>query len=338
MPDFTKLTTWDIWSAAVEQVFFSMSLGTGALITFGSYSPFRSPTNMDAINMNLIDYGTSLAFGIVMFNCMGAISFDLEIPVEQILEGAKPLLFGVIPESLLYLGEPTFLWSLILYSSLICVGISSSFCLLSSHLEILYGLFPAARGYTIYMSALLSTVVFLQGLVFVTTEGSFFLNSLDNFIAGPVSLVVSIYQSAAVFWIYGVTRFTDDIHFMLGFRPSTYMQASWLASPAVLVAVLVTNLLHWSSQNELLYPRVVGWGVFAALHVAVVGAAAHQALACRRKGNLALVLRPEPEWGPRDATLLKSRRMFSSQAMTKEYMYRQTRAKELSRQKSIAVI
>lgn len=37
------------------------------------------------------------------------------------------------------------------------------------------------------------------------------------------------------------------------------------------------------------------------------------------------VLRPDMEWGPKDPELIKNRRLFTSDLMTKEYMYRKTR-------------
>lgn len=50
---------------------------------------------------------------------------------------------------------------------------------------------------------------------------------VDFFGVQLVAFVFAIAELIAVFYIYGLKRFSDDIEFMLGFRPGFYWRACW---------------------------------------------------------------------------------------------------------------
>ena len=56
---------------AAAQMFFTLSLGFGALISFASYMPLRNNCVRDAYTVVLINCGTSLFAGIVVFSILG---------------------------------------------------------------------------------------------------------------------------------------------------------------------------------------------------------------------------------------------------------------------------
>lgn len=41
-PDFSKLLSGQVWLDASTQIFFSLSLGFGALVAFASYVPYKN--------------------------------------------------------------------------------------------------------------------------------------------------------------------------------------------------------------------------------------------------------------------------------------------------------
>ena len=41
VPDWSKLLDVNVWRVAMEQVLYSLSVGLGGLITFGSYNKFN---------------------------------------------------------------------------------------------------------------------------------------------------------------------------------------------------------------------------------------------------------------------------------------------------------
>ena len=56
---------------AASQMFFTLSLGFGALISFASYMPLKNNCIRDAYTVVFINCGTSLFAGIVVFSILG---------------------------------------------------------------------------------------------------------------------------------------------------------------------------------------------------------------------------------------------------------------------------
>ena len=61
----------NIWKDAATQMFFTLSLGFGALIAFASYMPLHNQVMRDAYTVVFINCGTSVFAGIVVFSILG---------------------------------------------------------------------------------------------------------------------------------------------------------------------------------------------------------------------------------------------------------------------------
>lgn len=46
------------------------------------------------------------------------------------------------------------------------------------------------------------------------------------------------FKAALVMWVYGVQRFSTDIHFWLGFKPTRYWTICWMILPIMLMVSL----------------------------------------------------------------------------------------------------
>lgn len=73
LPDFSKLTL-DVIFNAMGQAFFSLSLGMGALITFGSYVRKEDNLITSAVLITLADVGIAFLAGLMIFPLIGYIS------------------------------------------------------------------------------------------------------------------------------------------------------------------------------------------------------------------------------------------------------------------------
>lgn len=74
-PDFTQLTTTAIL-AALGQVFFSLSLGMGAMITYGSYLPKDTNLPKSSVIIPLIDSFIAFLSGLVVLPAVFALGFE----------------------------------------------------------------------------------------------------------------------------------------------------------------------------------------------------------------------------------------------------------------------
>ncbi|KAF9804763.1 hypothetical protein SFRURICE_007666 [Spodoptera frugiperda] len=125
-----------------------------------------------------------------------------------------------------------------------------------------------------------------------------------------------------VLW-YGLERFSEDVHFMQGVQPKSSVKACWLVSGFILVYVLVTQLYKiYVDKNHTTGNKYACYFLIINICVTVLVTIVKLVIALYKK-NLYEQLSLDSEWGPKSEILRRSRAMFSAQAMTKEYMYRQ---------------
>ncbi|MBP2027519.1 NSS family neurotransmitter:Na+ symporter [Acetoanaerobium pronyense] len=88
VPDFSKITG-DVVLAALGQVFFSLSLGMGAMITYGSYLSKDEDLISSSVQIPLIDTAIALIAGLAILPAVFSFGFDPE--------GGPGLLFITLP-------------------------------------------------------------------------------------------------------------------------------------------------------------------------------------------------------------------------------------------------
>ncbi|CAH1647759.1 unnamed protein product [Spodoptera littoralis] len=125
-----------------------------------------------------------------------------------------------------------------------------------------------------------------------------------------------------VLW-YGLERFSEDVHFMQGVQPKSSVKACWLVSGFVLIYVLGTQLYKAYIEKNETMGNTIAWYFLLINIVLTILVTIVKLVYAMYKKNLYDQLSLDSEWGPKSEILRRSRAMFSAQAMTKEYMYRQ---------------
>jgi len=97
LPDFSKISTELIFSA-MGQAFFSLSLGMGALITYGSYLSKRENIPQAAAFVTLADVGIAFLAGLLIIPAMYlAQSQGITIDAGGSLASSTDLVFQILP-------------------------------------------------------------------------------------------------------------------------------------------------------------------------------------------------------------------------------------------------
>lgn len=71
-----EMVLLQVWVYAAAQNFNSIGIGFGAMITFSSYNKFTNNVLTDAWVISLVNAGTSLMAGIIVFSTMGNIASE----------------------------------------------------------------------------------------------------------------------------------------------------------------------------------------------------------------------------------------------------------------------
>ena len=120
-PDFSEVTG-ETFLAALGQAFFSLSLGMGCMITYGSYLKKGENLQQNALIVTALDTAVAILAGIAIFPALFA--FGME-PTS-----GPGLVFVVVPTIFAQMGTIGFVFSAVFFIALVVAALTSSVSLL----------------------------------------------------------------------------------------------------------------------------------------------------------------------------------------------------------------
>jgi NSS family neurotransmitter:Na+ symporter len=97
IPDFSEISVGTVVNG-LKQAFFSLSLGMGALITYGSYLSKKENIASSAIVISIADTSVAFFSGLMVFPLVHFLAYKLSIDAAQIGTQGPPLIFVVLPQ------------------------------------------------------------------------------------------------------------------------------------------------------------------------------------------------------------------------------------------------
>ncbi|XP_076069628.1 sodium-dependent proline transporter-like isoform X2 [Oratosquilla oratoria] len=307
IPKWEEILNVHVWRQAATQMFYSLSVSWGGLIMFGSYNKFRNKVHIDAFLVSSLDFITSLIASVAIFSVLGAMAHDLGVEIKDVAKDGPGLAFVAYPEAISRTLPVPQLWAVLFFFMLFTLGLDSEFAFLETFTTALYDTFPKTRSYKVTVTAATCLSCFLLGLPLCSTMGQYIFKLMDNFGGGIGVLLIAIFELIAVHWIYGVRRFTDDIYFMLGFRPSMFWNVCWVfIAPVSLTVIFVYSSVTWENPvyNGIPYPP---WAINLGWFLAAISVIFIPIFFIIRffqyiiTGKIAELFKPSELWGPGDA-------------------------------------
>ncbi|MBK5251311.1 MAG: sodium-dependent transporter [Peptostreptococcaceae bacterium] len=120
-PDFSKVTKYT-YLAALGQAFFSLSLGMGCMMTYGSYLNKSENLHSNALMVTLMDTGVALLAGLAIFPALFAFGMEPE--------QGPGLVFVVVPQIFAAMGGIGTLFSALFFIALTVAALTSSVSLM----------------------------------------------------------------------------------------------------------------------------------------------------------------------------------------------------------------
>uniref|UniRef100_A0A669PUQ7 Transporter n=2 Tax=Phasianus colchicus TaxID=9054 RepID=A0A669PUQ7_PHACC len=305
-PQFDHLLSSKVWIEAALQIFYSLGVGFGGLLTFASYNTFHQNIYRDTFIVTLGNAITSILAGFAIFSVLGYMSQELGVPVNQVAKAGPGLAFVVYPQAMTMLPLSPF-WSFLFFFMLLTLGLDSQFAFMETIVTAVTDEFPYyLRPKKAVFSAAICIGLFLMGLILTTEGGMYWLVLLDDYSAGFGLMVVVITTCLVVTRVYGMKRFCRDIHMMLGFQPGPYFRACWMVlSPATMMALLVYNIVKYQPSEYGSY-RFPAWaealGILMGLCSCLMIPAGMLMAVLQEEGTLwerfQQASRPTMDWGP----------------------------------------
>ncbi len=262
-PDFTALMDPNVWMAAITQIFFTLSLGVGVMITYSSFQPKSSDIVRNALITAIADVSIAFVAGLVIFATIGYMSHSGEGDIAELAAAGPGLAFVVFPKALSLIPFAG-LFAFIFFVMLITLGIDSLFSLVEAVASFFYDYFPDASKKIVAFYVCFAC--FIGGLVFTTSAGIYYLDITDHFVTNYALVLMGLLQVLAIGWIYG----TEKMRKQIATVSKIPLGQAWDVTmryiiPAALMVVLFSAFYHDMTVQYEDFPtwaiNSFGWGL-----------------------------------------------------------------------------
>ncbi|XP_014238805.1 sodium- and chloride-dependent glycine transporter 1-like [Trichogramma pretiosum] len=264
MPKWSELLNLKVWADAAIQIFFSLGPGWGGIVNMASYNPFRNNNRLDSILVPILNCGTSIFAGFVVFSVLGFMAHKTGLPVSSVATGGPGLAFVTYPEAITMLPFPQ-LWSILFFFMLYLLGMDSCFVQIEAIISSVTDAYPTLRKHKLLVTLGSLFVLFLGSIIFVTNGGMYILQVFDWYAASISVISICLVEVIVVGWTYGCKNFVRDIEFMIGEKIHWWWPLCWkYTTPVILSFIFITTIVFNTriTYNGMPYPAWavgVGW-------------------------------------------------------------------------------
>lgn len=240
-PDFNRLGDIQVWMDAFSQIFFTLSLGFGIMISYASYLPQKSEIVRDSLIISGVNCLFSIFAGFGVFAVLGYMAATTGQPVSEVVSESIGLAFVVFPKAIDLLPAFSRLFGTLFFGSLVIAGLSSSISIIEAFTSGLVDKFHYRRKGVV---SVLCITGFLGAIIFTTQGGVCWLDIVDHFLTQYGLVLAAIFECIILGWIYKVQKLTQHIN-----HYSTWTVKRWwefcikIMIPLVLLTIFASALV-----------------------------------------------------------------------------------------------
>ncbi|WP_294345010.1 sodium-dependent transporter [uncultured Clostridium sp.] len=269
-PDWSKVKDPSVWIAAYGQVFFSLSVGMGIMMTYSSYLPKKSDINNSAFMTGFANCGFEFLCAIGVFSILGFMATSQGVPIEEVVSGGIGLAFIVFPKVFSIMGVWGNILGVLFFMCLIFAGLTSSVSLVEAVTAPIIDKTGWNRKKVVTWICVLGFVV---SIAFATNAGLYLLDIIDNFINNYGIVVVGLLEAFVIGWIIKPAAIRNHTNSVSYFKIGKWWDITIkYITPVILAFMLISSLI-----NEIKNPYegysisallVYGWAIVG---IAIIG-------------------------------------------------------------------
>ena len=245
-PDFSQLSSPQIWIDAFSQIFFTLSLGFGIMMTYASYLPRKANIIKDALTISIGNCLFSFVSGFAVFGVLGYMSHSTGKPISEVVKESIGLAFVTYPQAISLMPAFKNLFGVMFFSTLVVAGISSAISLVEAFTSAVIDKFHYPRR--VIVSVVCATG-FFGSMLFATKSGIYWVDIVDHFITHYGLVTVGIIQCLLVGWIYKSYKLREHIsHCSEASLSRLWDLCIRFLTPAVLVVLLLNDFVKEFTQ------------------------------------------------------------------------------------------
>lgn len=313
VPDMRIFHDLHIWREATQQVFFSLGIGTGPLITVGSLCHFKSPVHVDSAIICAISLFYTFASGILFFLAAGLAQNTVggdSVLAEQVNIYGSGLFFIAYPNMFSRLPLPQ-IWGAFFFLIVVAIGTRAVLGTIDTTSSVIGVFLPKKWDFRYKSITITYTVIltsFLLALLCITKRDLFVFYTLYVYPGATILPVLALVESVSVIWIYGVTRFSGDVEYMLGYKPNVFYRTIWLLIPGYLIIMIIGCWSYeWFYDSaETLLPvqfKIAGWLSVIAIFLPIPVKFVMNCMEFHKRKRLKEIFKSRDDFGPDDLEL-----------------------------------
>ncbi len=240
-PDFTKLKDAKVWLDAAGQIFFTLSVGIGVILTYASYLKKQDDVILSGLTSSATNEFAEVILGGSIIIPAAFAFLGPENIVNVVNSSVFSLGFITMPmifNNITFGNVFAFMWFILLFLA----GVTSSVSLAQPAVTFLEDEFDIPKNNAVISFATI-TFLFCLPSVFLMNYGV--VDELD-FWGGTFSLVLfGCIESILFSWIFGIDRAWDEMHTGADIRlPKIYKFIIKYVTPVVLIIILGSYLFQ----------------------------------------------------------------------------------------------
>lgn len=267
-PNWSALTETSVWAAAFGQIFFSLSVGFGIMITYASYVGRRTDMTGSGMVVGLSNSGFELLAGIGVFAALGFMAQAAGVSVDEVASEGLGLAFVAFPTIISEAPAGAFI-GVLFFGSLVIAGLTSLVSVIEVVISAVRDKFELTRVSATVLVGVPAAVISL--LFFSTTSGVYVLDIVDHFINRFGILAAAVASMVVLAW---VVRAIPGLAAHMNINGSIRLGRLWtllvsVVTPLALGIVLVREVLEDLRTPYGDYPAwmigLFGWGAVVAV-------------------------------------------------------------------------
>jgi len=253
-PNFSVLTNANVWLAAYAQVFFSLSLAQGIMITYASFLKRKSDITNNAFIISLADAGTSFLAGFAVFSVVGYLAMTQGIGIDSLgTQIAGPnLTFITYPTAISLLPFAAFFFGFIFFIALLTFGIDSAFSMIEPISSGLNGKWKITKAKA---TGIMCIAGFSLSLLFSAGNGLHLLEIIDHFIANFGLVMIGLMECIVLGWFFALPKLRNHAN-----KTSEIKIGRWwdmlikFIIPGILIVLLAVSIVQNITDPYMGYP------------------------------------------------------------------------------------
>ncbi|MFD3743049.1 sodium-dependent transporter [Nocardia sp. NPDC058633] len=267
-PDWSSITDGKVWVAAYGQIFFSLSVGFGIMITYASYLRRKADLGGSALVAGFANSSFEILAGIGVFATLGFMAHQTGVAVSEAATSGPGLAFVAFPTIISELSSGAAWFGILFFGSLVLAGLSSLISIVQVIISSVQDRTGLARVPAVLIVGGLTAAVSIG--LFPTRNGLYLLDVADHFINQYGIVLAGFVAVIVVAWVLrklGVLReHTDTVSNLKVGR--VWVVLLGVVTPLVLVWMMIDSLRQEFDETyggyTTGYVLAAGWGVAGA--------------------------------------------------------------------------